>query len=122
GQRPNLTGTPKRNHKSGWLQQYFTDESIFQVPAPYTLGNAPRTLKVTAPGTVNATLSMFKQFGLNWLRKESYLEFRLESFNALNHPQFCSPNATVGSGSTFGTTTCQANLPRQVQLAGKLYF
>jgi hypothetical protein len=122
GQRPYLTGSPKRNHSSGWLQQYFTDESIFQVPAPYTLGNSPRTLTVTAPGTANATLSMFKQFDLGILREGSYLELRLESFNALNHPQFCGPNATVGSGSSFGTVTCQANLPREVQIAGKLYF
>jgi hypothetical protein len=122
GQRPYLTGSPKRNHNSGWLNQYFTDESIFQVPTPYTLGNAPRTLKVNTPGTANATLSMFKQFNLDPVREGSYLEFRLESFNALNHPQFCGPNATVGSGSSFGTVTCQANLPRQVQIAGKLYF
>jgi hypothetical protein len=33
------------------------------------------------------------------------------AFNALNHPQFSSPNLTVGS-SAFGKVTGQANSPR----------
>jgi hypothetical protein len=58
---------------------------------------------------------------LSVLREGSFLEFRAEAFNALNHPQFSGPNVTVGS-SAFGTVTSQANSPRQVQLALKLYF
>jgi hypothetical protein len=55
------------------------------------------------------------------MREGSRAEFRLESFNALNHPQFCGPNTTVNGGS-FGQITCQANSPREVQLALKLYW
>jgi len=121
GQRPQQTGVPVRNHGSNWRTQYFANPSVFSVPAPYTLGNASRTLKVNSPGTANATLSVFKQFGLSSLREGSFFEFRLESFNALNHAQFCGPNSTVGT-SSFGVVFCQANLPRQLQIAGKLYF
>jgi hypothetical protein len=51
----------------------------------------------------------------------AWLEFRVEAFNALNHPQFAAPNLTVGS-SAFGKITAQANSPRHVQLGLKLYF
>jgi hypothetical protein len=66
-------------------------------------------------------MSLFKQFSLSKLRESSFLEFRVEAFNALNHPQFAPPNLVVGS-SAFGIVTAQANTPRQVQLALKLYF
>jgi hypothetical protein len=94
---------------------------VFSVPAPYTLGNAPRALNLRAPGTANATLSLFKDFPMDSIREGMRLQYRLESFNALNHPQFCGPNATVGTG-TFGKVTCQANLPREVQMALKFYW
>jgi hypothetical protein len=116
-----LTAVPRRNHGSDWLTQYFANPDAFTVPAAYTLGNAPRTLSLRNPGTANASLSAFKEFPLSKVREGMRLEFRFESFNAFNHPQFCGPNAVVGSGS-FGNVTCQANSPREVQMALKLYF
>jgi hypothetical protein len=94
---------------------------VFSVPTPYTLGTAPRTLGIRAPGTRNATLSLSKEFTMNSIREGMRTEFRMESFNALNHPQFCGPNTTVGS-QVFGQVTCQANSPREVQLGLKLYW
>jgi hypothetical protein len=121
GQRPDLNGVPERNHGSDWLNQYFANPEIFSVPAPYTLGTAPRNLSLRAPGTSNATLSLFKDFSLSSKREGMRLQYRLESFNALNHPQFAAPNTTVGTAS-FGKITSQANLPREVQMALKLYW
>jgi hypothetical protein len=121
GQRPQLSGTPARSTGADWLNQYFANPEVFSVPAAYTLGNAPRALNVRAPGTANATLSLFKDFTLNSIREGMRVQYRLESFNALNHPQFCGPSATVGTG-TFGKVTCQANSPREVQMALKLYW
>ena len=121
GQRPNLSAAPQRNTGANWLDQYFANPEVFSVPAQYTLGNAPRALNVRAPGTANATLSLFKDFTMNSIREGMRVQYRLESFNALNHPQFCAPNAMVGSGE-FGTVTCQANSPREVQMALKLYW
>jgi hypothetical protein len=123
-QRPNLTGTLTRNNGSNWLNQYFADPQAAVTPAQYAIGTAPREISsVRAPGTATTALSLFKQFHLDFMREGSLLEFRAEAFNALNHPQFGLPtsNLVVGS-SSFGQVTTQANSPRQVQLALKLYF
>ncbi|HEY3836468.1 MAG TPA: hypothetical protein VGL72_07850, partial [Bryobacteraceae bacterium] len=121
-QRPNLIGPLTRNNNSNWLSQYFANPANAVIPAAFTVGNAPRTIPtVRAPGTATAALSLFKQFKLDFIREGSFLEFRAEAFNALNHPQFAPPNTTVGS-SAFGQVTSQANSPRTMQLAMKMYF
>ncbi len=120
GQRPNLNAPLTRNEGSNWMTQYFADPQAVTVPAPYAIGTAPRVLPVRAPGTNNATLALFKSFPMP-LGESSKLEFRLEAFNALNHPQFAPPNSTVNT-PTFGLITSQLNVPRQVQLGLKLYF
>lgn len=128
GQRPNLDGTLK--HSSGPLQNdvagapnqgnYFADPSVLSLPAAYTLGNAPRTITtVRVPGTRSTQLSLFKQFPL--AHEGRYLEYRLEAFNAFNHPHFDLPDAGVGS-PTFGQITGLAESMREVQMALKLYF
>src|SRR5579864_367627 len=104
------------------LNQYFANPDALAVPAPYTFGTAPKVLSnVRAPGTRTGALSLFKEFSLASLREGTRLEFRAEAFNALNHPQFAAPNSTVDSGD-FGKITQQANSPRQLQLALKLYW
>jgi hypothetical protein len=121
-QRPNLIGPLTKNTGSNWLTQFFADPQNAVIPAAFTLGNAPRTISTARiPGTATTALSLFKQFKLNFLHEGSFLEFRAEAFNALNHPQFAAPNTTVGSAA-FGQVTSQANSPRNMQLAMKLYF
>jgi hypothetical protein len=121
-QRPSLVGPLTRNNASNWLNQYFAEPQNAVIPAAFTVGNAPRTVPtVRAPGTATAALSLFKQFKLDFLHEGTMLEFRAEAFNALNHPQFAAPNTTVGS-SAFGQVTAQANSPRTMQLAMKMYF
>lgn len=121
-QHPNLVGPLTRNSGSDWLNQYFENPQNAVTPAPFTVGNAPRTVPTArVPGTATAALSLFKQFSLGAMKEGSFLEFRAEAFNALNHPQFAAPNTVVGAGQ-FGKVTSQANQPRQVQLGLKLYF
>jgi hypothetical protein len=121
-QMPNVVGKPERNYGSDWLTHYFANPEVFTVPAPFTVGDAPRTLpNVRAPGQANATLSVFKEFPLSRFREGMRLEYRLEAFNAFNHPQFDLPDSTVNSAN-FGVITNTANFPREVQMALKFYW
>jgi hypothetical protein len=94
-------------------------------PAPFTLGNAPRTITtVRLPGARDSSLALFKEFPLASIREGMRLEFRAEAFNALNHPRFAGPDTTFGPGTatTFGRISSTANGPRELQLGLKLYF
>jgi hypothetical protein len=53
--------------------------------------------------------------------ERSFLQIRLEAFNALNHPVF-SPPSTTASSSAFGTITSSANRFRTLQLGARLVF
>jgi hypothetical protein len=118
-QRPNIVGTPKRNHGPDWVDNYFVDNSVFQRPADFTLGDAPRALgSVRSPTSFTANLSLGKQFSI---REGMNLEFRLEAQNALNHPVFATPDVSVDDGN-FGKITSTAFTPREVQLALKFNF
>jgi TonB dependent receptor len=87
--RPNVVGTPKRNHGSDWVDNYFVDNTVFQRPDDFTLGDAPRTLgSVRSPWSFTTDLSVGKQFPI---REEMNFEFRLEARNAFNHPVFGTP-------------------------------
>ena len=122
-QRPDLNAPLDR--ASNWdVANYFSCgqcTSVATKPAPYADGTAPRVLpNIRAPGTNNLSASVFKNFPLGF-REGAYLQFRAESFNALNHVQFAAPNTTVDGGS-FGEITSQANQPRILQLGLQLNF
>ena len=120
--RPDLLAPLKRNHGSDWMSQYFANPQDAVDAPDYTLGDAPRFLSsIRAPGTNTITFAVGKEFGLNALREGSILEFRAETFNALNHPQFCGPNTTVDGGN-FGLVSSQCNSPRELQLGLRLSF
>ncbi len=130
-QRPDLTGRlerasgpPQRSVINGSFNgtSYFSNPNALSTPANFTFGTAPRTVATALqPGAANFDLSLFKEFSLSRIREGVRGEFRAEAFNALNHPQFQGPDATVGS-STFGLITSTVNNPREMQLALKVYF
>ena len=67
-------------------------------------------------------MSLFKEFPLSKVREGMRLEFRAESFNTFNHPQFAGPGSVVGdNGFGFITSTISGST-RELQLALKLYF
>jgi hypothetical protein len=101
---------------------YFANPDALAQPADFTLGTAPRTItSVRQPGARDVSMSLFKEFPMDSIHEGMRLEFRAESFNTFNHPQFQGPNATLGSGE-FGLITSTVNLPRQLQFGLKLYF
>ncbi len=140
-QRPDITSTLKRNKGGNWKDQYFTNPLGAEVAQAYTLGNAPRFIaSVRMPGTNTTTLSISKQFGMGMIHDGSTMEFKAQSFNALNHPQFCGPNTTVQYNpnprildpsnpptpvtdpGAFGQVTSQCNSPREVQMGLRLIW
>jgi len=134
GQRPDLIGQLKVNPRSMWFCSnpgcgYFSNQGPGQAstdvivdPPHYGIGTAPRDLTdIRAPGTQTAALAVYKEIPLGILREGSHLEFRAESFNALNHPQFCGPDNNIDDGN-FGRIFYQCNSPREVQLALKFYW
>jgi hypothetical protein len=120
-QRPNVSGSAALSgdrSKSEQIAKWF-DTTVFSQPAPFTFGGAPRTQPdVRAPGEANLDFSLFKVFRLGEQRS---LEFRAEFFNLTNTPNFGPPGQVFGTGA-FGVIGSQANDPRQVQLALKLYL
>lgn len=129
GQRPNLTaplkrasGSPENFTDPG--TSYFANPGVLVPADNFTFGNGPRTItSVRQPGTRTASLSIFKEFPLAKVREGMRLEFRAESFNTFNHPQFAGPNSAVSAGSTdFGVISSTISSARELQLALKLYF
>ena len=121
GQRPNDNG--KSAAKSGPIADRFNayfDTTVFSQAPIYTFGNVGRFLPdVRIPGIHNLDLSLFKDFRV---KEWGTIQFRAESFNFTNSPQWAAPNNNVTSVGVFGTITNTANSPRNVQLALKLNF
>ena len=105
----------------GKPDQWF-DPRAFVLPTQGTFGNVSRG-SLRGPGLFNLDTSLFKKVriseGLN-------LQFRAETFNILNHPNFSYPNEVVFSGSNYsssgGVITSTATTSRQIQFALKLLF
>jgi hypothetical protein len=126
-----LLGSAKRANEapgnaklSNSTMAHYFNTALFSQPVPFTLGNAPRVLpNVRVPGVVNADISAFKNNYIGSAERYN-IQFRVEAFNALNHPQFNAPDSGVNDG-TFGEITGsqgQANTPRRLQLVLKLIW
>jgi hypothetical protein len=113
----NIVSTPHytQGSTSAKLSQWFTT-SAFGPPASNSFGNAGRNILV-GPGTFNIDFAAHKVFYLGEVMR---LQFRVEFFNFLNHPQFNNPDTGL-SDSTFGQITT-ARAPRIIQGALKLFF
>lgn len=116
GSRPDRIGSGVLPDSQRSITHWF-DQTAFTSPAQFVYGNAGRDI-LYGPGRTNLDASLFKDF-----RPLEHLtvQFRAESFNLLNHPQFGQPNATIGSGSVGQITSTVGN-PRQMQLALRLMF
>ncbi len=118
-QRANYSGSPVRVDCGSGKLVRCVDINAFALPAQFTYGNTPRNF-MTGPGLVNLDWSLFKNFAIT----EKYkLQFRWETFNTRNHPNFGNPNNTFVPGSTiFGNITGTSTNMRQMQMALKFLF
>ena len=101
----------------GTIEQWF-NTAAFAQPALGEFGNSGRNI-LRGPGRNNLDLALFKNFDLP---RGALLQFRLESFNALNHPQFTGGGLSRNiANANFGVLT-QAQPGRINQLGLKLIF
>ena len=83
-ERPNVTGNPNAGPKTA--KQWF-NTAAFSLPGAFTFGNAPRSA-VVGPAFVDLDTSLQKE----WQVRESMdLQFRVDAYNLLNHPNFNLP-------------------------------
>jgi len=106
------------NTSGGPLYQYFNTACFVAGPS-YVFGNSGRNV-LRAPDIDNLDLSLQRDFRLP-LEHPTIMQFRFEAFNSLNHPQFASPGATVGT-STYGVITATSQDNRELQFGLRLSF
>ncbi len=87
-------------------------------PAPLTEGNLGLQTNYSPP-TKTVDLSLFKDFPITERFK---LQFRAESFNIANTPQFSTPDNTLGDAKFGQVTSTQAGSERHIQFALRLQF
>jgi hypothetical protein len=127
---------PDANGTSPYLSnavpsRYLSLAAYYEAPAGQ-FGNVGRNT-IEGPGTFNIDFEVHKQFRMPW-NEHHLLTFRLEAFNALNHPNWGMPNLNILSGSAqagmpstdehqgFGVSTSTSTSMRQIQLGLKYSF
>ncbi|MEP6540139.1 MAG: hypothetical protein ABJF23_32730, partial [Bryobacteraceae bacterium] len=118
GNQPDATGiSPIPANRSA--QQYW-NIAAFNFNSPdlsWRPGNMGRNT-LFRPGTKQADLSVARNIKIY---ENHLLNFRLEAFNASNHPNWNVPSSDARSPSNFGVIT-SAKTMRQLQLALKYVF
>ena len=111
--RADLVGDPNIGERT--VNRWF-NTAAFAQPAAGALGNLGRNTE-RGPGVNNLDLALFKNFTVT---RGIRLQFRLESFNALNHTQFAAVSTNLAA-SNFGVVTA-ARPARINQLGLKVLF
>jgi len=122
---PTNTGTTARPNRlaDGNLpsdqrsRTHWFDTAAFAAPPCACFGNSGRNI-IRAPGFMDLDLGIIRDFNFS---ERFRLQFRAESFNLMNHPNFGLPNMVIGNPQV-ATITTTINPERQNQLALKLYF
>jgi len=114
---PDFTGPVILGSPNQWF-----NPKAFILPAAGTFGNVGRGV-YSGPGLADVDASLFKTTAIT---ERTNLQFRAEFFNALNHANFATPNATVFSSGAYsasaGLITATATTSRQIQFGLKLIF
>ena len=91
--------------------------NAFSTPAPYTFGDAGRDI-IPTPGNEVLDVALHRRFNV---REGKSIEFRWETFNALNHPNLGIPGPYPDFGPFFGKAF-SAGDPRRMQFALRFDF
>jgi hypothetical protein len=124
GQLPNRVCSGKLSHPT--ITEWF-DSSCFVSPIPTSLqatysygffGNSPHG-PLRGPHMVDFDMAVMKNFTTY---EKQYLQFRIEAYNALNHPNFGQPSASVGPGVTTTGVISSAKPSRYLAIGFKYCF
>jgi hypothetical protein len=134
--RPNVIG-PVQVSGNPFGQWIVNPSATFALPAAGTFGNLGRNT-VYGPGFADVDLALIKNTKLT---ERMNLQFRLDSFDLFNHPNFGQPGPLAANGATIITISPTTGVPatfstisstrfptadsgssRQLQLALKLRF
>jgi hypothetical protein len=121
------SGTPNRPNivpgqsvvlpRSQRTADHFFNTDAFTAPAPFTFGNAGRD---TIPGPGNNIFDFALQRGFR-VREGHAIQFRAETFNTFNHPNWGVPGPYPDFGPFFGKIFT-AGEPRRMQFAVRYDF
>ena len=109
------------------INQWLNPSAFAEPPAATVIGQRDfsplggKAEQVRGPGFYNLDASLFKNFTTGG---ETSLQFRLETFNTLNHPQFNNPGPQLNftNSTNFSKITSDRNGYRIGQLAMKFFF
>jgi hypothetical protein len=119
-----VTGLPG----AGWAPTSSSDASkngVYNDFGTWATNNDTTYGNIRNPSYQNVDAGLRKSFAIEGTWS---FELRFDAFNALNHPTLNGPGTTAGSayfgylGNTSPNLVTQANNPRAIQFAGKLYF
>jgi hypothetical protein len=113
--RANRLGNGNLPRSQRTIARWF-DLGAFAAPPDFTFGNAGRGI-LRGDNLVNFDLALAKNLSFG---EKRVVQFRAESFNAMNHPDFGLPNRTLDSPA-FGSIG-SATAPRTMQLGLRVIF
>lgn len=128
--RPNATGQP--TYPANPTPSRWINLAAFAEAPPGNWGNVGRNT-IESPGIADFDAEIHKQFRMPY--KEGHvLQFRLEGFNAINHPNWGMPALGILTGAAqpgmpataphqgFGVISSTSTQMRQIQLGLKYTF
>ena len=120
-ERPSLTANPNSGTRTA--AQWF-NTAAFSLPAAWSFGNESRNA-VLGPGYVDLDLSLERDIAVYG---ENRIEFRFDTFNVFNHPNFNVPGRIASFNSSGNQTSpsfgaiSSAQDPRDLQFSLKYHF
>jgi outer membrane receptor protein involved in Fe transport len=116
--RPNIVpGQSVTLPRSERTAEEFFNTAAFTAPAPYTFGDAGRDI-IPGPGNNIFDVALVRRFRVT---ERSAIQFRAETFNVFNHPNWGIPGPNPDFGPFFGKIFASGD-PRRMQFALRYDF
>jgi hypothetical protein len=83
----------------------YIKEQCFIFPTPHLITNIVGRNTLTGPGLANLDVALFKNNYVKFISEKANVQFRIESFNTLNHANFAAPISTNSSSPVIFDST-----------------